>query len=122
MIKRSLNNVNQCIGNENQGFKITKEQKNSRRSIYISKDIKKNSKITINNIKSIRTAREKLTVVLSVLFVFWSLISLVFSPINLTDGLFGLPGRHTGVLTYFFLCSRPPLLIMYLFLLDKLDF
>jgi len=54
MIKRSLNNVNQCIGNENQGFKITKEQKNSRRSIYISKDIKKNSKITINNIKSIR--------------------------------------------------------------------
>ena len=55
------------------------------------------------HIKSIRTAREKLTVVLSVVFVFWSLISLVFSPINLTDGLFGLPGRHTGVLTYFFL-------------------
>lgn len=55
------------------------------------------------HIKSMGTTREKLAVVLSVVFVFWSLISLVFSPINLTDGLFGLPGRHTGVLTYFFL-------------------
>ena len=67
-------------------------------------------------IKSIRTAREKLTVVLSVLFVFWSLISLVFSPINLTDGLFGLPGRHTGVLTYFFLSI---FFITVVFLSDK---
>jgi len=68
------------------------------------------------HIKSIRTAREKLTVVLSVLFVFWSLISLVFSPINLTDGLFGLPGRHTGVLTYFFLSI---FFITVVFLSDK---
>jgi len=68
------------------------------------------------HIKSIRTAREKLTVVLSVVFVFWSLISLVFSPINLTDGLFGLPGRHTGVLTYFFLSI---FFITVVFLSDK---
>ena len=68
------------------------------------------------HIKSIRTTREKLTVVLSVVFVFWSLISLVFSPINLTDGLFGLPGRHTGVLTYFFLSI---FFITVVFLSDK---
>ena len=54
MIKRSLNNVNDCIGNENQGLKITKEQRNSRRSLYVSKDIKKNEQLTIENIKSIR--------------------------------------------------------------------
>ncbi len=53
-IKKSLNNVQNCIGNENLGLKITSEQKNSRRSIYISQDIKKNKKLTIENIKSIR--------------------------------------------------------------------
>ena len=53
-IKNSLNNVNNCIGNENLGFKITQEQKNSRRSIYVSKNLKKNNKLTIENIKSIR--------------------------------------------------------------------
>jgi O-antigen ligase len=55
------------------------------------------------HIKSIRTTKEKLALVLSFVFIFWSFISLMFSSINLTDGLFGLPGRHTGVLTYFFL-------------------
>ena len=54
MIKNSLNNVTHCIGNKNLGLRITKEQKNSRRSIYVSKDIKKNSKLTTDNIKSIR--------------------------------------------------------------------
>ena len=54
MIKKSLNNVNHCIGSENLGFKISQEQKNSRRSIYVSQDIKKNNKLTIENIKSIR--------------------------------------------------------------------
>jgi sialic acid synthase SpsE len=54
MIKISLNNVNHCIGSENLGFKISQEQKNSRRSIYVSQDIKKNNKLTIENIKSIR--------------------------------------------------------------------
>ena len=54
MIKNSLNNVIHCIGNKNLGLRITKEQKNSRRSIYVSKDIKKNSKLTTDNIKSIR--------------------------------------------------------------------
>ena len=53
-IKNSLNNVNNCIGNENLGFKITQEQRNSRRSIYVSKNLKKNNKLTIENIKSIR--------------------------------------------------------------------
>jgi len=53
-IKKSLNDVNLCIGKENFGFKISTEQKNSRRSIYVSKNIKKNYKITINNIKSVR--------------------------------------------------------------------
>ena len=55
------------------------------------------------HVKSLKTAREKLALVLSFLFIIWSFISLVFSSINLTDGLFGLPGRHTGVLTYFYL-------------------
>ncbi len=54
MIKKSINDVYSSIGNENLGFKISNEQKNSRRSIYISKDIKKNDKININNVKSIR--------------------------------------------------------------------
>tara|TARA_A100001015_G_scaffold294177_1_gene371638 strand:+ start:274 stop:1323 length:1050 start_codon:yes stop_codon:yes gene_type:complete len=54
MIKNSLNNVINCVGNENLGFKITKDHKNSRRSIYVSQDIEKNSKITTKNIKSIR--------------------------------------------------------------------
>ena len=54
IIKKSLNNVNHCIGSENLGFKISQEQKNSRRSIYFSQDIKKNNKLTIENIKSIR--------------------------------------------------------------------
>ena len=53
-IKKSLNDVNLCIGKENFGFKISTEQKNSRRSIYVSKNIKKNNQITINNIKSVR--------------------------------------------------------------------
>ena len=54
MIKNSLNNVIHCIGNENVGLIITEEQKNSRRSIYVSQDIKKNSQLTNDNIKSIR--------------------------------------------------------------------
>jgi O-antigen ligase len=47
--------------------------------------------------------KEKWAVFLVIIFVFWGFISLIFSPIRLTDGLFGLPGRHTGVLTYLFL-------------------
>jgi O-antigen ligase len=47
--------------------------------------------------------KEKWAVFLVIIFVFWGFISLIFSPIKLTDGLFGLPGRHTGVLTYLFL-------------------
>jgi len=54
VIKKSLNNTSLCIGKENLGFKISKEQKNSRRSIYISKDIKKNNQLTIKNIKLVR--------------------------------------------------------------------
>ena len=53
-IKKSLNNVNDCVGIESLGFNISIEQKNSRRSIYISHDIKKNDKLTLENIKSIR--------------------------------------------------------------------
>ena len=53
-IKKKLNNVLKCIGNENIGFKIDKAQINSRRSIYVCKDIKKNSKLNIDNIKSVR--------------------------------------------------------------------
>lgn len=54
LIKKKLNNVLNCVGSEDKGFKISKEQKNSRRSIYISKDIKKNEKITNDNVKSVR--------------------------------------------------------------------
>ena len=43
-----------CVGYQDKGFKISKEQKNSRRSIYISNDIKKNEKITVDNVKSVR--------------------------------------------------------------------
>jgi len=53
-IRKKLNNVLKCIGDEDNGFKITKDQKNSRRSIYVCKDIKKNTKLTTHNIKSIR--------------------------------------------------------------------
>lgn len=53
-IKKKLNNVLKCIGDENNGFKITKDQKNSRRSIYACKDIKKNTELTVHNIKSVR--------------------------------------------------------------------
>ena len=53
-IKKKLNNVLQCIGHEDNGLKISKEQKNSRRSIYVCKDIKKDTKLTNHNIKSIR--------------------------------------------------------------------
>ena len=52
--KKTLNNVSICIGNEDLGFKIGKEQKNSRRSLYVSNEIKKREKLTIYNIKSIR--------------------------------------------------------------------
>jgi O-antigen ligase len=51
----------------------------------------------------LKQSKEKWAIFLSIIFVFWSFISLVFSPINFLDGLFGLPGRHTGVLTYLFL-------------------
>lgn len=51
----------------------------------------------------LKQSKEKWIIFLSIIFIFWSFISLVFSPINLLDGLFGLPGRHTGVLTYLFL-------------------
>ena len=53
-IKKSLNNVNDCVGIQSLGFNLESEQKNSRRSIYISKDIKKNDKLTLENIQSIR--------------------------------------------------------------------
>ena len=42
-------------------------------------------------------------VIVSAAFIAWILISLIFSPSNLEDGMFGLPGRHMGVLTYIFL-------------------
>jgi len=57
----------------------------------------------------IRQYRESITEIkrseikISILFIFWCYISLVFSGIQLTDGLFGIPGRNTGVLTYTFL-------------------
>lgn len=54
IIKKSLNDTKDCIGDENLGFKITQEQKNSRRSIYVSRDIKKNDQLTLENIKSVR--------------------------------------------------------------------
>jgi pseudaminic acid synthase len=53
-LKDTLNKANLCIGSDELGLKIGKEQKNSRRSIYISKDIKRNEKINENNVKSIR--------------------------------------------------------------------
>ncbi len=54
VLKETLNNVYLCIGSESMGFKINNDQKNSRRSIYVSNNIKKNYKITKDNIKSIR--------------------------------------------------------------------
>lgn len=51
----------------------------------------------------LKQSRQQWAIFLSIIFVFWSFLSLVFSPINLLDGLFGLPGRNTGVLTYLFL-------------------
>lgn len=40
-------------------------------------------------------------VLIAVLFFFtWTLITLFMSKINLTEGLFGISGRHTGVLSY----------------------
>ena len=38
--------------------------------------------------------------ILSVCFVVWSSITLMFSGIDLTDGFFGISGRFNGVLTY----------------------
>lgn len=53
-IKKTLNNVRSCIGDAKLGLKISKDQKNSRRSIYVSKNIKKNEKLSKENIQSIR--------------------------------------------------------------------
>ena len=35
------------------------------------------------------------------LFILWTFISLIFSKINLTEGIFGATGRQTGFLSYF---------------------
>lgn len=53
-IKKSLSDVDFCIGKKNLGFKISNDQKKSRRSIYICKDMKKNDEINTYSIKSIR--------------------------------------------------------------------
>ena len=37
----------------------------------------------------------------SIFFVFWSSLSLLFSGIEITEGFFGAAGRNTGFLTYF---------------------
>jgi O-antigen ligase len=41
-----------------------------------------------------------LFLIISIGFIAWSLISLMFSEMNLTDGFFGISGRFNGVLTY----------------------
>ena len=53
-LKEKLNSVDICVGKNNRLFNLTKHQINSRRSLYVSENVKKNSKINLNNVKSIR--------------------------------------------------------------------
>jgi len=46
------------------------------------------------------TIEHRLYIILFTSFIGWSLLSLIFSGIDLTDGFFGIPGRFNGVLTY----------------------
>lgn len=52
--KFDLENSKKSLGNIKQILKVSKEKKNQRRSLYISKPIKKNEKLNLTNIKSVR--------------------------------------------------------------------
>jgi O-antigen ligase len=45
-----------------------------------------------------------LTLILVILFICWSFLAFILSDMNLVEGLYGVDGRRTGLLTYFFLC------------------
>ena len=53
-IRDLINSVNNIIGNDKSAFKLSNELIKSRRSLYVSKDIKKFESISFKNIKSIR--------------------------------------------------------------------
>lgn len=53
-LKEKLNSVDICAGNSNHLPSLSNLQINSRRSLYVSENVKRNSKINSNNIKSIR--------------------------------------------------------------------
>jgi hypothetical protein len=46
----------------------------------------------------------KLPSLLTILFILWALIAFILSETNLAEGLYGVDGRRTGLITYFFLC------------------
>ena len=52
--KFDLENSKKSLGNIKQILEVSKEKKNQRRSLYISKPIKKNEKLNLTNIKSVR--------------------------------------------------------------------
>ena len=52
--KFDLENSKKSIGNIKQILKVSKEKKYQRRSLYVSKPIKKNEKLNLTNIKSVR--------------------------------------------------------------------
>ena len=53
-IKKNLNSVHKCIGKKNNIFNLSLANKQSRRSLYINCDVKKDETITFENIKSVR--------------------------------------------------------------------
>jgi O-antigen ligase len=52
------------------------------------------------NLKSIALSSHRTLLYLTLMFMVWEVLSLFFSKINLTEGLFGVTGRQTGFLTY----------------------
>lgn len=57
--------------------------------------------LIIINLKFFQQPRFRKVFVLGVVFITWSVFSLFGSKINLLEGLFGVTGRQTGLLTYF---------------------
>lgn len=50
--------------------------------------------------KSLQEKKYQLVLLISIGFVIWSIISSLFSKMNLQDTLFGVSGRQTGLITY----------------------
>lgn len=54
ILKKKLNSIEDCAGDENKIFDLSKTLMNNRRSLYICEDVKKNSKIDYKNVRAIR--------------------------------------------------------------------